>query len=286
MTSSKTPKPYVIDLDFIQDELRKEDERKRRAEEAQKAAAAPKLSDADIEAAREEGYKRGMQEGHSAGHNEATALYETHIQSIYQKLQDVSAIKETYKGALTSHTLSLLQKLIPQIVGEKLSEDITPLLMHHVEKLHHIMARETGLILRINAETKDVLTTLAEEKKLALSHDITIENDNTLNAGDITLHWGNQGVEAILEHTLHHTDETLAGAEATLESSTSEFVPHTTAPAPTETTTTDPTGGDIAPQITSSPLPEDYFEISPGEENAQENAEDIKTASTSPQSES
>ncbi|MEC9291605.1 MAG: hypothetical protein VX730_04305 [Pseudomonadota bacterium] len=276
MSSSKH-EPYIIDLDFIQDELRKQDEKKRKAEEARLAALAPKITDADVNQAQQQGHQQGLREGHENGKKEASDIYEAHIASINTKLDDMLSIKETYKAMTLSYTLNLLQKMLPGIVGEELEKNLSPLIMHHVQKLQSAITEDTRLILRINAASRDVLEKMITEKQVQLHKDLHIETNNQLADGDITLHWGNQGVEALVQHSLHHAEEILAGAEAT-------HVPETDKMETLEPATQDAPSADIAPEAQeaapeSSPLPKDYFEVQtePSNEAVSEEKSEINT---------
>ncbi len=276
MSSSKH-EPYIIDLDFIQDELRKQDEKKRKAEEARLAALAPKITDADVNQAQQQGHQQGLREGHENGKKEASDIYEAHIASIKTKLDDMLSIKETYKAMIESYTLNLLQKMLPGIVGEELEKNLSPLIMHHVQKLQSAITEDTRLILRINAASRDVLEKIITEKQVQLHKDLHIETNNQLADGDITLHWGNQGVEALVQHSLHHAEEILASAEATHvpETDKMETLEPATPDAPSADIATEPQ--EVAPE--SSPLPKDYFEVQtePTNEPASEEKSEINT---------
>ena len=279
IVSSSKHQPFVIDLDFIQDELRKQDEKKQKAEDARKAALAPKITDAHVSTARQEGHAQGLKEGHENGKQEASRIYEAHIASIQAKLDDMLSIKDTYKAIIESHTLNLLQNILPPIIGEALEKDISPLIMHHVQKLQSAITEETRLTMRLNRASREVLEGMVAEKQIQLHKDLHIETDDTLTEGDITLHWGNQGVEALVKHSMNHAKEALASAEATHVPETDKLE-QVDAPVSKEKISAAP----VKDAAESSPLPEDYFEVQTDTPKEDKTSEERETAA--PQSES
>ncbi|MBI3419386.1 MAG: hypothetical protein HY053_04550 [Proteobacteria bacterium] len=186
-------KPFMFDHSFDLAALKAEEEKK----------IAPSYSDADLTAAREQGYQQGLTEGRSITTNEVSqkqANLLLHIERLLHRLaEDVWKVYAQQKQAASDIALTIVRKLLPDYVKKHGMQEMTSAIEASVAE----MINEPRLVLRVPDAHFEFISkeTTAMAERLGYAGKIIVLADATLGEHDCRLEWADGGMERNLNLT-------------------------------------------------------------------------------------
>ena len=157
----------------------------------------PTFSEEELNAAREEGFAAGKQEGQQetsvsveARIAELLSVIETKCQDVFQMQIDGNV--ELSRGAVTIAS-EVVHKVVPSLVGNVALDEIERVIQSIFEKI----VEEPRVTIFVSAELVDDLRARIENMSKSRTYEgnMHVQGDDTMPTGDCRLEWSNGGTE-------------------------------------------------------------------------------------------
>lgn len=190
--STQTLIDYLEKNDFTEIAKQARANAKRKIEEEKQNALNPQKN-AELEAAEQKGYARGLTDGKEQALPVLRSEMEQHLQEIKKQFDSLSEIKTHYAQQIETKATELISAVVHHIMQDIEHQFKEELLAAALKQALFEIEAGTKLILHIHPESKKYITTEAGH----LIEDWQVEwvEDTSLNPGDCFIDWDTGGFD-------------------------------------------------------------------------------------------
>ncbi|MDD3288708.1 MAG: FliH/SctL family protein [Alphaproteobacteria bacterium] len=172
----------------------------------------PLFTHEQLEAAKQEGYKTGYNEGKAAVQDDLQTKSNELVKKLEQKIsalmKELSSRQQNQQDDIADISLMIASKILPDYVSKQGSDEVMALL----SKVIHDMAHEPRFVIRISElqfETMNkMIKTMAENQ--AYTGQISIVGDPAMGPSDCKIEWADGGLERNVQDFLKEIDSAVA----------------------------------------------------------------------------